>query len=226
MFCTKCGSQLEEGNHFCPKCGTTISQDNIANPSTSDNNIKYQEPGRGTIILILGILSIVLLGPFVGIPAWVMGNKDLKKIKNGIISLSEKSNTKVGMILGIIGTFISFFTIMIIGIAVVVGINVMTASSQQANRDALIADCTNLASLAQQYYRKPLALGGGGNDFTGWSIPSSLEITANGEYSIEYLESGSLSIVGVGNELGEDDDNNIKVIMRVTPNEISTEIIN
>ena len=39
------------------------------------------EAGRGGLILTLGILSIVLLGFFLGIPAWVMGNRDLKKIR-------------------------------------------------------------------------------------------------------------------------------------------------
>ncbi|OGU83559.1 MAG: hypothetical protein A2279_01290, partial [Stygiobacter sp. RIFOXYA12_FULL_38_9] len=72
--------------------------------------------------------------------------------------------------------------VIIVGIAVVVGINVFTASSSQANRDAVISDLTNLASLAQQYYRKPTALGGGGNTFTSWAIPASLDTTGNGVY--------------------------------------------
>ena len=48
--------------------------------------------------------------------------------------------------------------VIIVGIAVVVGINVFTASASQANRDAVVADLTNLASMAQAYYRKPVAL--------------------------------------------------------------------
>lgn len=85
-----------------------------------------QEPGRGTLILVLGILSITLLGPLGGIPAWIMGRKDLKKIKLGIISESEKTTTKTGMILGIIGTFL-LLGMVIFGILVVVGINLFAA---------------------------------------------------------------------------------------------------
>ena len=81
-----------------------------------------------------------MLGPILGIPAWIMGNKDLKKIKRGLISVSEKSNTKTGMILGIIGTFVSVFTLIILGIAVVVGINLYNSSAIQSNQNALIAD--------------------------------------------------------------------------------------
>ncbi len=69
--------------------------------------------GRGTMILIFGILSIVLsvvfcaiLGPALGISAWVMGKKDEREILRGIIDRSELSITRAGKICGIIGTFI------------------------------------------------------------------------------------------------------------------------
>lgn len=89
--------------------------------------VHNQEAGRGTLILILGILSIVFLGPFGGIPAWIMGKRDLKKIEAGLISQSEKSTTKTGMILGIIGTFLVFGAILL-GILTVVGINLLNQS--------------------------------------------------------------------------------------------------
>ena len=60
--------------------------------------------------------------------------------------------------------------VIIVGIAVVVGINVFTVSSANSNRDAVISDLTTLAAMSQQYYRKPTAMGGGGNTFTGWQI--------------------------------------------------------
>ncbi|MCF6268666.1 MAG: hypothetical protein L3J41_03055 [Melioribacteraceae bacterium] len=69
--------------------------------------------------------------------------------------------------------------VIIVGIAVVVGINVFTASSLEANKSALVADLQTIGSMAQQYYRKPAAMGGGGNTFTGWTVPASLDSTAN-----------------------------------------------
>jgi hypothetical protein len=60
-------------------------------------------PGRGTMILVLGILSIVccnILGPV----AWIMGSGDLKQIAAGQISQEAKGLTQAGMICGIIGT--------------------------------------------------------------------------------------------------------------------------
>jgi hypothetical protein len=60
-------------------------------------------PGRGALILTLGILSIVICGPL-GPFAWVMGSGDLKKIAAGQISADAKALTQAGMICGIIGT--------------------------------------------------------------------------------------------------------------------------
>jgi hypothetical protein len=115
--------------------------------------------------------------------------------------------------------------VIIVGIAVVVGINVFTASSSSSNRDAVISDCTNLASLAQQYYRKPTALGGGENSFTGWSIPTQLATTGNGTYTAT-VAAASVTLVGTGTQNGNDDTNPVKVTMVVGANTITSTTIN
>lgn len=222
MFCQKCGTEVADDINYCPKCGNSISSEE--KQVTNMPSISYQESGRGTLILILGIFSFIF-GPFLGIPAWIMGNSDLKKIKQGIISIGEKTSTKIGMILGIITTLL-IPVVIVFGIALVVGINVFTASSVQANRDALIADCTNIAAMSQQYYRKPSVLGGGGNSFTGFEIPSSIKVTANGEYSIQNLQKQSLSIIGIGNEIGDNGSDPIKIEMKVLPTTIDVNILN
>lgn len=125
--------------------------------------------------------------------------------------------------------------VIIVGIAVVVGINVFTASSSQANRDAVIADLTTIASMAQQYYRKPTALGGGGNTFTGWTMPAlsttaadntaTATKTANGGYSAT-VTATSITLVGTGNEKGNDGTNPVKVTMTVSSNNFTSAINN
>ena len=109
--------------------------------------------------------------------------------------------------------------VIIVGIAVVVGINVFTASSFQSNQDAVVADCTNLASLAQQYYRKPTALGGGGNSFSDWEIPTQLVNTGNGHYSVTAGDQ-SVTLTGVGTEYNGTD--SVRVTMVVGPSEITS----
>ncbi|MEW6702723.1 MAG: hypothetical protein AB1298_08375 [Bacteroidota bacterium] len=115
--------------------------------------------------------------------------------------------------------------VIIVGIAVVVGINVFTASASQANRDAVIADLTNLASMAQQYYRKPTALGGGGNTFTNWLIPLALDTTGNGTYTAT-VAAQSVTLVGTGTEKGNNGTANVKATMVVGPNAITSTTIN
>lgn len=73
--------------------------------------------------------------------------------------------------------------VIVVGIAVVVGINLFNANAEEANKDGIVSDATNLGAMAQQYYKKPNSMGGGGNTFTSWSIPTGLDSTANGTYS-------------------------------------------
>jgi hypothetical protein len=61
------------------------------------------KPHRATLILVLGILSIVFCA-FLGIVAWVMGNADLKEMAAGTMDPSGKDMTNIGRILGIVGT--------------------------------------------------------------------------------------------------------------------------
>ena len=58
--------------------------------------------------------------------------------------------------------------VIIVGIAVVVGINLFNANAEESAKDTVVSEGTNLGAMAQQYYKKPIALGGGGNSFTGF----------------------------------------------------------
>lgn len=112
--------------------------------------------------------------------------------------------------------------VIIVGIAVVVGINVFTASSKNANRDAVISDLTTLAAMAQQYYRKPTAMGGGGNSFVGWTVPSSLQRTANMSANVSSTPTATtVTLVGTSTEAGVNG-SPFTVTMQVSKNEIDT----
>ena len=72
------------------------------------------KPHRGTLILVLGILGLVICGPL-GIVAWVMGSGDLKEIDAGTMDASGRGTTQAGKICGIIATIL-----MIIGVIVAI----------------------------------------------------------------------------------------------------------
>jgi hypothetical protein len=77
------------------------------------------KPHRGTLIMVLGILGIVLCG-FLGIPAWIMANADLRQMDAGTMDPSGRSTTNAGRICGIIGIILLILTI-IFGVVVAVG---------------------------------------------------------------------------------------------------------
>ncbi len=99
----------------------------------------------------------------------------------------------------------------IVGIAVVVGINMFGSSAEQANIDAVRSDVLTLASSAQAFYKKPAMLGGGGNTFQGLNFKevnfpvNDEDLTngdmtaenANGEYTITVVGDDSVSVEAV-----------------------------
>ncbi len=58
---------------------------------------------RSMMILILGIISVTVFAP-AGIAAWIMGAKDLAAMRAGRMDRAGKENTRIGYILGIVGT--------------------------------------------------------------------------------------------------------------------------
>jgi len=111
--------------------------------------------------------------------------------------------------------------VIIVGIAVVVGINLFNANAVSANRDGVISDLNNLGTMAQQYYKKPSSMAGGGNTFTGWTIPAQLDTTANGTHAVT-VSAQSVSIVGTGTETGDDGSTKVKATATVTPTAITS----
>lgn len=199
----------------------------------------YQDPGRGNSILVLGILSLVLLGPFTGIPAWVMGSKDLKKIRAGLISYSAKSNTQVGMILGIVSTALS--ALALIGVIMVIAINLILASpsdekeelTDDPDRAFLISECNMVALHAQQYYNTPIEFDGGQLSFNGFKEYMDQRLTPgvkrpfSGKITLEDIGHESMVIVCTGKNIGEDEVNPMQVKIKVYADKIDpVEIIN
>ena len=179
MFCSACGHQNEATSKFCASCGKPLvaGTQQVASPPAAPSPQEPLEPGRGGLILTFGILSIVPLGPILGIPAWVMGHRDLKKIRAGLIAVGQQGLTQAGMILGIIGTFVT-----VVGAAIAVGLSLFSAQSIQSNRDAMINDLNNLAAMAYQYRVRPASLDGGAGTYTGFTIPAKMQTNENATY--------------------------------------------
>jgi hypothetical protein len=63
-------------------------------------------PHRGTMILVFGILSLVVLPIVFGPIAWIMGNQDMAEIRAGRMDPEGEGSTNAGRVCGIIGTIL------------------------------------------------------------------------------------------------------------------------
>lgn len=100
----------------------------------------------------------------------------------------------------------------IVGLAIVTGINMFGENAVQANKDAVMQDMLTIASRAQGWYRRPAQLGGGGRSFNGVSV-DTLDFAGtngNGTFTIASAAGGdSALITGTGVEDGDGDGTNL-----------------
>ncbi|MBK6913662.1 MAG: hypothetical protein IPJ03_10380 [Ignavibacteriales bacterium] len=109
--------------------------------------------------------------------------------------------------------------VIVVGIAVVVGINLFNANAESSAKDTIISEGTNLGALAQQYYKKPTSMDGGGNSFTGWSVPASLASTPTTTWSASV---GASTVTLTGTPL--DSDYSWEVTTTVTSTAITSSV--
>ena len=90
-----------------------MSLDNDDRSDYDDDFRGTKQPHRGVLILVLGILSLMVCG-VLGIFAWLMGKRDLELIRQGQMDKEGEPLTKVGYILGIVGTILFIIQLLFI----------------------------------------------------------------------------------------------------------------
>jgi len=107
--------------------------------------------------------------------------------------------------------------VIVVGIAVAVGITMFQDNAISANRDAVTNDLVNLAARAQQYYRRPTALGGGQGSYAlvGLADLTSKPSNANGVYTFVSASATQVVLLGTGVEDGNDGTSPVEVQMTV-----------
>jgi hypothetical protein len=124
--------------------------------------------------------------------------------------------------------FFSVFIIVSLGIAIIscssseyicvkVKKSELVPDSLELSMDSLIVGGLKISKMAQRYYSKPLSMGGGGNSFTGFTIPPYLFSTEFGTYTAT-VASVTMTIVGLSRQMP------ITVVFTVTPDTIATTI--
>jgi hypothetical protein len=113
--------------------------------------------------------------------------------------------------------------VIVVGIAVVVGINLFSANAESSTQDSMVSQGTSLGALAQQYYKKPEAMGGGGNKFDGFNetkVSAELLDTPDATWLITSASGNAAVLTGTPKNA----DYTWKVTTRVSPTSINSEV--
>ncbi len=108
--------------------------------------------------------------------------------------------------------------VILVGLAVVLGIHLMSASAIDANRDAVSFHLVTLGSMAQKHYSRPGSFGGGGETFANFIIPESMVETEHGTFEHTQTEHSTdhIHFTGTGIETGDDGTNPIQIEIKIT----------
>ncbi|MBT8399669.1 MAG: hypothetical protein KJO98_04270 [Rhodothermia bacterium] len=126
--------------------------------------------------------------------------------------------------------------IVIVGLAVVVGIQAFGENQKKTNADALVNDGIRIASDAQAWMMKATAFGGGGNNCgtgvcdwsaltfsaLGYSVASGVHTNLNGNFELDVSTATQVVITGTSAQNG----NQVEVtVTGGKPSDISTLVI-
>lgn len=108
--------------------------------------------------------------------------------------------------------FLLVVTAVIVGLAIMIGVEVFGSSMAKANEDSVRQDIIEISARLQQYYRTPAVLGGGSYRFPasltfnnigyfGDNVNGTTFENENGTYTIS-VDGNVVTISGAGNEAG------------------------
>ncbi len=88
------------------------------------------------------------------------------------------------------------FAVIIIAIAIAVGMKLFSSNQTEDNKEGITLKLMTIAQDAYQYKIRPTTLGGGGNVYSNFQVPSKLRKDDNGTYAVQSASSQTISIVG------------------------------
>ena len=86
--------------------------------------------------------------------------------------------------------------IIIIGVSVAIANQLFGASAEDSNKDRMVSELVYMGTISLQHYVKPAGMAGGGRDFANWQIPTQLDSTPNGTYTILQADNNQLILEG------------------------------
>ena len=114
--------------------------------------------------------------------------------------------------------------LIIVGIAIAISVSLFRSNAIEGKRDILIEETTSLATMALQYFKKPKELGGGDQSFLGFTIPTQMRTTVNGNFLMADVQDDHVLITGTGSEVVTGGDS-IEVQTYISASEMYTYIV-
>jgi hypothetical protein len=109
--------------------------------------------------------------------------------------------------------------VIIVGLAIVTGMDMFNTYMQENTREQLINHSLTILSKAEEYYKKPVDLGGGGGSYQGFTLPSDLTRNELGRFKINLAANKNrVNINARGDVTGNDGENPVRIIARITRN--------
>lgn len=115
--------------------------------------------------------------------------------------------------------------LVVVGLMIYAGMELSRSYFESSNRDQLITTLNDLGTMAQQYYRKPVEMGGGGGSYLGWKLPAQLKNTNAGKLKAS-VNAKRVNFTATGTEIGMDSKTSINITCRVDQNGIRMTIKN
>jgi hypothetical protein len=126
-------------------------------------------------------------------------------------------------------------SVIIVGVAIAVGINMFSSQAYNSNQQAVAAELANYASLVIQYWKTPASMGGGGQtagrltatnvaNYIGFSGDNSSVTTDNGEFRVISVSGNVVTLKGLGKEMKGTDKPLCTTTIDVSSNVINTTV--
>jgi hypothetical protein len=178
--CPACDKSVRRGAVVCPHCGVDLEEQGDGRTRLPPMR-RDAEPHRGGMIRLLGIGSLICafvylipIGLGLGIAAWTMGRRDLKKMREGEMDRSGRSATHNGWVCGIAGTILN--AIMSLGAALILTLIIHDASRVRTPPKPAFAPAAPVAPV--QPWNDP-------HDFKVEFPPGDVSVTPGGEGTLK-----------------------------------------
>jgi hypothetical protein len=119
----------------------------------------------------------------------------------------------------------------LVGAAILVGFQIYDQSNRESAIDTMTKDLVSLAGDAMNYYRRPVATGGGGQSFVAtskgglgrWAVPPNLDTLDNRFYQVSTISDNSLEIMGrsIDEETGLNGSEGVAVFVSLNQNGVT-----